>query len=61
MTLTQLEYLVAVEKHGNFSKAAESCFVTQPTLSKQIQKLEEELGVIIFNREKKSRCSYRDR
>lgn len=52
MTLTQLEYLVAVEKHGNFSKAAESCFVTQPTLSKQIQKLEEELGVIIFNRDK---------
>lgn len=52
MTLTQLEYLVAVEKHGNFSKAAESCFVTQPTLSKQIQKLEEELGILIFNRDK---------
>lgn len=52
MTLTQLEYLIAVEKHGNFSKAAESCFVTQPTLSKQIQKLEEELGILIFNRDK---------
>lgn len=52
MTLTQLEYLIAVEKFGNFSEAAQNCFVTQPTLSMQIQKLEEELGVIIFKRDK---------
>lgn len=52
MNLTQLEYLVAVEKYGSFSKAAQECFVTQPTLSMQIQKLEEELGVIIFRRDK---------
>ncbi len=52
MTLTQLEYLLAVEKYGSFTEAANKCFVTQPTLSMQIQKLEEELGVIIFRREK---------
>ncbi|RZA10571.1 MAG: hydrogen peroxide-inducible genes activator [Proteobacteria bacterium] len=52
MTLTQLEYIVAVEKFGNFSTAAKSCFVTQPTLSMQIQKIEEELGVMIFDRSK---------
>ncbi|MCL6493614.1 MAG: hydrogen peroxide-inducible genes activator [Ignavibacterium sp.] len=52
MTLTQLEYLIAVERFGNFSLAAENCYVTQPTLSMQIQKLEEELGVIIFRRDK---------
>ena len=50
MTITQLEYVVAVEKHRNFAKAADSCFVTQPTLSMQIQKLEEELDVKIFDR-----------
>lgn len=53
MTLTQLEYIVAVHIHGSFSKAAEKSFVTQPTLSMQINKLEEELGVKIFDREKK--------
>ncbi|MEG8946420.1 hydrogen peroxide-inducible genes activator [Rosettibacter firmus] len=52
MTLTQLEYLIAVEKYGSFSEAAQKCFVTQPTLSMQIQKLEEELGVTIFKRDK---------
>jgi len=52
MTLTQLEYIVAVANHKNFSEAAEHCFVTQPTLSMQIQKLEDELGVIIFDRSK---------
>ena len=52
ITLTQLEYIVAVEKHGNFSAAAKSCHVTQPTLSMQIQKFEEELGVILFERGK---------
>jgi LysR family hydrogen peroxide-inducible transcriptional activator len=50
MTLTQLEYIVAVDTHRQFVEAAESCFVTQPTLSMQIQKLEEALGVKIFDR-----------
>lgn len=50
MTLTQIEYIVAVERNGSFVAAAEKCFVTQPTLSMQIQKLEEELGVKIFDR-----------
>ncbi len=53
MTLTQLEYLIAVADYGSFSKAAEKCFVTQPALSMQIHKLEEELAVIIFDRSKK--------
>lgn len=52
VTLTQLEYIVAVEKHGNFSAAAKACHVTQPTLSMQIQKIEEELGVVLFDRSK---------
>lgn len=51
-TLIQLEYIIAVDTHRHFGKAAESCFVTQPTLSMQIQKLEESLGVIIFDRSK---------
>ncbi|MCC5931114.1 MAG: hydrogen peroxide-inducible genes activator [Cyclobacteriaceae bacterium] len=50
MTLQQLEYIVAVDIHRHFVKAAESCFVTQPTLSAMIHKLEEELDVIIFDR-----------
>lgn len=52
MTLTQLEYVLAVNKYKHFGKAAESCFVTQPTLSMQLQKLEEELDVTIFDRSK---------
>jgi LysR family hydrogen peroxide-inducible transcriptional activator len=52
MTLTQLEYILAVNKFRHFGKAARSCFVTQPTLSMQLQKLEEELGVVIFDRSK---------
>lgn len=52
MTLTQLEYVLAVDSHRHFGRAAESCFVTQPTLSMQLQKLEEELEVIIFDRSK---------
>lgn len=52
MTLTQLEYIVAVDTHRHFAQAAEACFVTQPTLSMQIQKLEEELDVKIFDRTK---------
>ena len=53
MTITQLNYVLAVAENQNFTKAAEYCFVTQPTLSMQIQKLEEELNVQIFNRNKK--------
>lgn len=52
MTITQLNYLLAVDNHRHFARAAESCFVTQPTLSMQIQKLEEELGVLLFDRSK---------
>lgn len=53
MTITQLTYVIAIAEHKNFTKAAEKCFVTQPTLSTQIQKLEEELEVLIFDRSKK--------
>jgi LysR family hydrogen peroxide-inducible transcriptional activator len=52
MTFTQLEYIIAVDNSRHFAKAAAQCFVTQPTLSMQIQKLEEELGVKIFDRSK---------
>ena len=52
MTLIQLEYLVSLDTHRHFALAAEKCFVTQPTLSMQMQKLEEELGVKIFDRTK---------
>ncbi len=52
MTLTQLEYVVALDEHRHFALSAEKCFVTQPTLSMQIQKLEEELGIKIFDRTK---------
>ena len=52
MTLVQLEYLVALDTYRNFVLAAEKCFVTQPTLSMQIQKLEEHLGVKLFDRSK---------
>src|SRR5690554_2079451 len=53
MTITQLRYVLAVAEHQNFTKAAEHIFVTQPTLSMQIQKLEEELDILIFDRKKK--------
>ena len=53
MTITQLHYVLAIAEHKNFTKAAEKCFVTQPTLSTQIQKLEEELDILIFDRSKK--------
>ena len=52
MTLQQLEYIMAVYRHKHFAKAAEACNVTQPTLSSMIQKLEEELGVKIFDRKR---------
>ncbi len=53
MTITQLKYTLAVAEQGNFTTASDKCFVTQPTLSMQVQKLEEELGVVIFNRSTK--------
>ena len=53
MTITQLQYVLAVAEHRNFTLAAEKCFVTQPTLSMQIQKIEEELKIQIFDRTKK--------
>ncbi len=52
MTITQLEYIVAVDTYRSFVMAAEKCFVTQPTLSMQVQKLEDTLGVKIFDRSK---------
>jgi LysR family hydrogen peroxide-inducible transcriptional activator len=51
MTLQQLTYLVALDTHRQFVKAAESCYVTQPTLTMQIQKLEEEVGGKLFDRD----------
>ena len=53
MTITQLSYVLAVAEHQNFTKAAAKCFVTQPTLSMQIQKLEDQLDILIFDRSKK--------
>lgn len=50
MNIQQLEYLIAVDKYKHFGKAAQACFITQPTLSAMIQKLEEELDVKIFDR-----------
>jgi LysR family hydrogen peroxide-inducible transcriptional activator len=50
MTLTELKYIVAVARQKHFGHAAESCFVAQPTLSVAIKKLEDELGVVIFER-----------
>ncbi|OYU81175.1 MAG: DNA-binding transcriptional regulator OxyR [Flavobacterium sp. BFFFF1] len=53
MTITQLQYVLAVAEYKNFTLAAEKCFVTQPTLSMQIQKIEDELNILIFDRSKK--------
>ena len=50
MTLVQLEYILAVDEHRHFAAAAAHCFVTQPTLSMQVQKLEAELGIKLFDR-----------
>lgn len=53
MTITQLQYVLAVAEYRNFTLAAQKSFVTQPTLSMQVQKLEDELSVQIFDRGKK--------
>lgn len=50
MTLTELKYIVAVARERHFGRAAEACFVSQPTLSVAIRKLEEELGIVLFER-----------
>ena len=50
MTLTELKYIVAVSREKHFGKAAEACFVSQPTLSVAIKKLEDELEVKLFER-----------
>lgn len=52
-SLTQIEYVMAVHRYGHFAKAAEACSVTQPTLSMQIKKLEDDIGAPIFDRSKK--------
>lgn len=52
MTLTELRYIVAVARELHFGKAASACFVSQPTLSVAVKKLEDELGIIIFERHK---------
>jgi LysR family hydrogen peroxide-inducible transcriptional activator len=52
MTFVQLEYIVAVDTYRHFAAAAGHCFVTQPTLSMQVQKLEKELGITLFDRSK---------
>ncbi len=53
MTITQLQYVLAVAEYQNFTLAARKSFVTQPTLSMQVQKLEDELDILIFDRSKK--------
>lgn len=50
MTLQQLKYILALEKHLSFNAAADACAVAQPSLSAQVKKLEEELGVVLFDR-----------
>ena len=56
MNIQQLEYILAVDKHRHFAKAAEQCRVTQPTLSMMIQKLEDELGIKLFDRNVQPVC-----
>lgn len=53
ITLTQLKYIVSLAKEKHFGRAAKDCHVSQPSLSTQIQKVEEDLGVVLFDRSKK--------
>ncbi|MGH2642938.1 MAG: LysR family transcriptional regulator, partial [Chitinophagaceae bacterium] len=50
MNFNQLKYIVSVDKHHNFSRAADECEIAQSTLSKEIQRLEKEFGIMIFDR-----------
>jgi LysR family hydrogen peroxide-inducible transcriptional activator len=52
MTLSQLEYIIALDNYRNFKDAADRCYITQPALSMQIRKLEDELGILLFDRTK---------
>lgn len=54
MNIRDLEYLVALAEHRHFRRAADSCHVSQPTLSGQIRKLEDELGVMLLERTSRS-------
>ena len=54
MTLTELRYIVMLAKEQHFGRAAERCHVSQPTLSGQLRKLEESLGVSLFERTSRS-------
>ena len=60
MTLTELRYIVAVSQKYHFGKAAQACFVSQPTLSIAIKKLEEELGIRLFERSSKNEIRITD-
>ncbi len=60
MTLTELKYIVAVAQHRHFGRAAKACYVSQPTLSLGIKKLEEELGLNIFEREARNELRITD-
>ena len=60
MTLTELRYIVAVSQKNHFGNAAQACFVSQPTLSIAIKKLEEELGVRLFERSSKNEIRITD-
>lgn len=51
MTITQLRYITAIKNYGSFTKAAEKCYIAQPTLTSQVKKLEQEIGVELFNRQ----------
>ena len=53
MTLQQLEYIIALDTYRHFVTAADKCYVTQPTLTMQVKKLEDEIGIQIFDRSKK--------
>ena len=53
MTLLQLEYIVALDDHRHYVTAAEKCFISQPNLTMQVKKLEDEIGIKIFDRDKK--------
>jgi LysR family transcriptional regulator, hydrogen peroxide-inducible genes activator len=50
MTLQELRYIIALADTGNFQRAAVQCHISQPTLSQQVKKLEEYLGVVLFDR-----------